>query len=59
MQRYFVNEIKNGVVTFEKDQIHHIVNVMRMRVNDKITVVNDNEAFLASIISTNPLKVEI
>lgn len=59
MQRYFVNEIKNGIVSFEKDQIHHIVNVMRMRVNDKITVVNDNEAFLASIISTNPLKVEI
>ena len=59
MQRYFVNEIKNGIVVFEKDQIHHIVNVMRMKTNDKITVVYDNEAFLAGITSTNPLKAEI
>lgn len=59
MQRYFVNEIKNGVVSFEKEQIHHIVNVMRMRVNDKITVVNDGEAFLASLTSINPLRVEV
>lgn len=59
MQRYFVNDIINDEVVFEKDQIHHIVNVMRMRVNDRITVVNNGEAYLATLISTNPLKVEV
>ena len=59
MQRYFVKEIINGDVVFEKDQVHHIVNVMRMRVEDQITVVYNGEAFLASIISTNPLKVKV
>ena len=59
MQRYFVNEIRNDEVIFEKDQMHHIVNVMRMRPNDKITVVYNEEAYLASIVSTNPLRVEV
>ena len=59
MQRYFVNEIRNDEVIFEKDQMHHIVNVMRMRPNDKITVVYNYEAYLASVVSTNPLRVEV
>ena len=59
MQRYFVKEIVNNEVVFEKEQIHHIVNVMRMRVNDQITVVYNNEAFLATLESTNPLKVKV
>ena len=59
MQRYFVNEIRNDQVYFDKDQTHHIVNVMRMRPNDQITVVYNEEAFLATITSTNPLKAEV
>ena len=59
MQRYFVKDIVNDEVIFEKDQIHHIVNVMRMRVNDQITVVYNGEAFLVALESTNPLKVKI
>ena len=59
MQRYFVREIRNGIVSLEKEQVHHIVNVMRMKINDKITVVNDGEAFLASLTSINPLRVEV
>ena len=59
MQRYFVKEIVRDEVVFEKDQIHHIVNVMRMRVNDQITVVSNGEAFLATINSTNPLVVKL
>ena len=59
MQRYFVNEIRNDEVIFEKDQMHHIVNVMRMRPNDRITVVYNNEAYLAMVTSINPLRVEV
>lgn len=59
MQRYFVRQIENDIVIFDKDQIHHIVNVMRMRIGDKFTVVYEKQAFLAGISSTNPLKVEI
>ena len=59
MQRYFVKEINNDVVVFEKDQIHHIVNVMRMKENEKITVAYQGEVFLASIKSIVPLKVVI
>ena len=59
MQRYFVKDIVNDEVIFEKDQIHHIVNVMRMRVNDQVTIVYNGEAFLAALESTTPLKVKI
>ncbi len=59
MQRYFVDEINGNSPVFNKDQVHHIVNVMRMKVNDQITISYNNEAFLCEIKNVNPLKVDI
>lgn len=59
MQRYFVNRIENNEVFFEKDQMHHILNVMRMHIDQNITCVYQNEVYLCKITSLSPLKVEI
>ena len=59
MQRYCVDEINGNSPVFNKDQVHHIVNVMRMKVNDQITISYNNEAFLCEIKNVNPLKVDI
>lgn len=59
MQRYFIEEMDNGRPLFSKDQIHHIVNVMRMRSGDKITIVYQNEAFLCELTNNNPLEVKL
>ena len=59
MQRYFIEEMRDNIPLFTKEQVHHIVDVMRMREGDKITVVYDNEAYLCEIKKTNPLNVQI
>jgi len=59
MQRYFVNEINGDYPLFDKEQTHHIVNVMRMKPGDEITIAYNNEAYLCEIIKTNPLDVKI
>ena len=41
MQRYFAKVVDNRVILSDSD-IHHIKNVMRMNIGDKIEVVNDN-----------------
>lgn len=46
MQRYFS---KNEKLELNKDDIHHITNVMRMKKNDKIEIVYNNEVFLCNL----------
>ena len=48
MQRYFAVD-KN--LTLSNKDIHHIINVMRMKVNDKIQIVYNEEVFLCNIDS--------
>lgn len=59
MQRYFVKEINNKKVIFNDGDIHHIKNVMRMKENEKIECVYQNELYLSQIKSLDPLEVEI
>ncbi len=54
MQRYFA---KDKFILRESD-IHHIKNVMRMRINDEIEVVWDNKLFICKITSFEPFKIE-
>ena len=46
MQRYFALD-KNLKLT-DKD-IHHIINVMRMKINDNIEIVYDEKVYLCNI----------
>lgn len=48
MQRYF-GIIKNNKVKINNDDFHHIKNVMRMKVNDRIEVVNNKKTYICNI----------
>lgn len=60
MQRYFVKEkdINNNLI-LETSDIHHIKNVMRNKINDKIEVIYDNEVYLCKIEELEPIKLKI
>ncbi|MGI6325287.1 MAG: RsmE family RNA methyltransferase [Bacilli bacterium] len=49
MQRYFVSEKDNNLFKIKDSDYHHIVNVMRLRIDDNIEVVCDNKLYLAKI----------
>lgn len=59
MQRYFVSEIKNDVVYLDKDQLHHIKNVMRMKENDEITCVYNTKVYLCYVASVSPFEIKV
>ena len=59
MQRYFVEKIIDNEVVISKDQEHHIVKVMRMRVGEQITCVNEGKVYLCEISSTLPLIIKV
>src|SRR5574344_1303361 len=53
MQRYFTSKKnKNSFVLNEKDS-HHLVNVMRKNINDKVEIVFNNEIYLCKINDIN------
>ena len=57
MQRYFA-KIKNNIVTLGDDDVHHLLHVMRARINDEIEVVDNGKLFSCSIDSINPLVIK-
>ena len=59
MQRYFANIDKDFIVHFNKDDEHHILHVMRMKIGDEIEVVDNGEVFLSRIDQISPLKVSV
>lgn len=58
MQRYFAKEYKDKIILRDSD-IHHIKNVMRMKINDKIEVVYDNKIYICNIDAIEPLSLTI
>ena len=60
MQRYFVSNKDNDIFTLTSDDSHHVINVMRMKLDDRIEVVFDSNLFIATIISLDvPVKCKI
>lgn len=49
MQQYFAKEKKDNIVYLNNDDLNHIKNVMRMKVNDKIIVVCDNISYICTL----------
>ena len=49
MQRYFVKRKEQNNLILEESDIHHIKNVMRMNINDKIEVVYDKVLYICNI----------
>lgn len=58
MQRYFAKEYKDKIVLEDSD-IHHIKNVMRMKMGESIEVVYNNKLYICRIDSIEPLDLFI
>lgn len=58
MQRYFAKDYKNNLILSDGD-VHHIKNVMRMKVNDKIEIVYDNKIYICNINNIDHLSFDI
>jgi len=59
MQRYFSNDKIDDIYKLSKDDEYHIMKVMRMKLSDKIEIVDNKETFVCEIISLNPVKAKI
>ena len=49
MQQYFSEKRENDILYLDERDIHHIKNVMRMKVNDKVLVCYDGVLYLCSL----------
>ena len=59
MQRYFASIDQDFVVHLSKDDEHHILHVMRMKIGDEIEVVDNKALYLCRLDSTNPLAISV
>ena len=58
MQRYFATANDNQIVLSDGD-VHHLLHVMRAKVNDEIEAVVEEKLYSAVIKSVSPLRIEI
>lgn len=59
MQRYFAEKKEENNLILKDTDIHHIKNVMRMNINDKIEVVYNKILYICKIESIEPLILKI
>lgn len=59
MQRYFAYKNKYDEIIINDDDIFHIVNVMRMKINDEFEINNDGDIYLAKLESISPFKFSL
>lgn len=59
MQYYFVENIKDNKAILEKNDYHHIKNVMRMKDGDNLVVVFSTKKFLAKVNYINQKDFEV
>ena len=59
MQRYFSKTIDKDYLILEDTDIHHIKNVMRNKIGDKIECIYNKTLYICEIIDTNYNKVKI
>ena len=58
MQRYFAKDYKDKIILKDSD-IHHIRNVMRMKIGESVEVVYDNKLYICKIDSLEPVELNI
>lgn len=59
MQRYFSNLINDNEYLLNKDDEYHIKKVMRMKMGERIEIVDNKKTFLCEIVSLDPIKAKI
>lgn len=58
MQRYFAKEYNDKIILNDSD-VHHIKNVMRMKIGDLVEVVYDNKLYICRLEGLEPLSLSI
>lgn len=58
MQHYF-GTIVNGKAILTGDQVHHLVDVRRGEIGEKIEVSEEGESYLCEIVSIEPLEINV
>lgn len=59
MQRYFSKQLVNDYFLINDDDKHHIKTVMRMKNNDKIEIVYNNELYIGIIKDIDKVEVQL
>ena len=59
MQRYFVSNKEDNYLTLDNSDIHHIKNVMRNRVGDRIECIYNKKLYICEIEDLSSPKVKI
>ena len=59
MQRYFTKEKENDYLILNKEDLHHIKNVMRNKIGDAIECIYDEKLYICKIEDLNINKVKI
>ncbi len=59
MQRYFSNIKEGNEYLLSNDDAYHIKKVMRMKIYDKIEIVDNKKVYLCEIISFEPVKAKV
>ncbi len=59
MQRYFSNKKEDNYLILNSNDMHHIKNVMRMNINDKVECIYNKELYICKIIDLSNNKIEI
>ena len=54
MQQYFAVSKNNNTLSLNKDDLNHIKNVMRMKEDDLVIVVYNDESFICSLNKNLP-----
>lgn len=57
MQRYFAKDQIDDKFILEDSDYHHIKNVMRMKINEEVEVVYNNELYIGKIENLNPVTI--
>ena len=57
MQRYFAREKKDNLFILEKSDMHHIKNVMRMKIGDLIEVVYDAKVYKCKVVKNGGIEI--
>ncbi len=58
MQQYFSKKEENGILYINKEDIHHIKNVMRINIGENVIVNYNNISYLCTLTSYETAKIE-
>ncbi|MGL4948705.1 MAG: 16S rRNA (uracil(1498)-N(3))-methyltransferase [Mycoplasma sp.] len=59
MQKVFAKKIVDDIVSISKEDEHHLLNVIRYKLNDQIIITNQAKKYLCYLLSIEPMRFKI